>query len=189
MSTVPPDQNQDQQGASPQWRSMSKVKRYYVPVAVSLIVVAATGYPTWEIGGQNRISSVEVARIRSEGTITGFIIIVVGKRTLPRDASVKIQNVALVDSESNPHFRIRLTLWDGRERELNQGYVEFPIDPQLQQNLPDRKTQIEAQLARTKRDGVVTVQVDYRDVSWLGGNDAIGIGGGTQTVPVSIVKE
>src|SRR5262245_18293235 len=70
------------------------------------------------------------------------------------------------DSESAPHFRIKVTLWDLSERELNVDYVLDQGDPAVSK-LPDRKTQIESQLALTRRTGSVSVRINYEDVSWL----------------------
>src|SRR5262249_59695574 len=100
----------------------------------------------------------------------------------------KINSVVLVDSENDPHFRINLTLWDRREREIKVPYVIEPLD-QAVTKLPDRNTQIQSQLARTRKDGVVNIRIEYQDVSWLHRKDLFPDGVGFQSVRVSIVKE
>jgi hypothetical protein len=153
-----------------------------------LAIVAAVTYVAWELGGPFRVSDVSVARTTSEGTVDGFIIMASGKGSPPEYSTAKVNSVVLVDSERDPHFRINVTLWDGQDRELKVYYVIQPLNPDTS-NLPDRATQIRAQLARTQKDRVVSVQLGYEDVSWLRRKDLAPPGSGVKPVPVSIVKQ
>lgn len=186
MSATPSDENQETRG-----RRSGTTARRWIAAGIILAIVACIGYVTWELGGPFRISSVSVAQMRNEGVVDGFIIIAGGKGNPPFRAEATINSVVLVDSESDPHFRINVTLWDRQERELKVGYVlGEAADPAIK--LPDRKTQIESQLARTRRAGSVNVQIDYHDESWLSrklGNKYEPLSGGTKSVPVSIVKQ
>jgi hypothetical protein len=168
------------------WRSAATA-RGWIAGCVVLAIVGGIAYVAWEFGGPFRISNVSVARTTSEGTVDGFIVMASGKGAPPAYSSAKVKSVVLVDSESDPHFRINVALWDGRERELKVHYVMEPLDPAVTK-LPDRKTQIQSQLARTRKDGVVSVKIEYEDVSWLRRKDLVPEGTGVQSVPVSIVK-
>ena len=183
MPIIPHNQSQMRRAA---WRSPTTARGWFGGFVV-LAIVAGFGYVAWELG-RFRITAVSIApSISSEGTVDGFVIIASGKGTPPAYFSAKINSVVLVDSEADPHFRINLVLWDQREREFKVLYVFEPGDPAVTK-LPDRNTQIQSQLARSRKDGVVNVTIQYQDVSWLHRKDLFPDGVGFHSVRVSIVK-
>lgn len=189
MSQIPPDQNHKRPGGR---RPASSTRRWITACAV-LAIVACFCYVVWELSGPIRISSVHAyQKFGADGTVVGFNIVASGKGPLPPYTDPRVDSVVLVDSESDPHFRITATLWDRQEHELKVVYVLDPGDPAVTK-LPDRRTQIEKQLARTRRDGRVEVTFEYQTTSWLSrklnGDDPASNRTAVRSVPVSVVKE